>query len=272
MTATATREHRTHQVEQPEEIHDLAAGYGDERLARSSRDMLITAVIGAVELSLAALAAMAVLGSALEAAPGLHLYGGLALAAIVFPAGFLFVIIGRSELFTENFLVPVLAVLDGRQGLSCLVRLWGVVWVGNMVGCAGFALVASIPQAIGEPLMHGYAAYAGYKLSVSPLGVLVSAVLAGMIMTVMTWLLVAVREPLGRILIMYAAGYALFATNVSHTVVGAALIFVGFHEAHKSVLDVAEWVALATIGNLVGGVGLVTLGRLVQVKEKRRVR
>lgn len=269
MTA-ARGEHQTHQVEQAEEIHDLALGYGEERLSRSSRDMFITAVIGAAELSLGALAAMVVLGASLEAAPSLHLYGGLALAGVVFPVAFLFVILGRSELFTENFLVPVVAVLEHRQPLSCLARLWGVVWLGNMAGCVGFALLASIPDAVGEPLMHGYTAYAAYKLSVPPVGILVSAIFAGMVMTVMTWVLVAVRDAVGRILVMFGAGYVLFATNLSHTVVGSALIFVGFHGAGKSVLDVAEWVALATVGNTIGGAGLVTLGRMVQVKAKRR--
>ena len=270
MSAATAREQQPRHVEQPEEIHDLALGYGEERLRRNPRDMFVTAIIGAVELSLGALAAMLVLGASLDAFPGLHLYGGLALAGLVFPVAFLFVILGRSELFTENFLVPVVAVLDDREPVTCLARLWGTVWLGNMVGCGGFALLASIPNALGAPLMHGYAAYAAYKLSVPPLGILVSAIFAGMVMTVMTWVLVAVRDAVGRILVMCAAGYVLFATNLSHTVVGAALIFIGFHGAGRSVVDVAEWVALATVGNTIGGAGLVTLGKLAQVKAKRR--
>ena len=43
-------------------------------------------------------------------------------------------------------------------------------------------------------------------------------------MTVLTWLLLSVRSTVGKVLVIWAAGYTLFATNVSHVVVGAALI------------------------------------------------
>jgi formate-nitrite transporter family protein len=48
----------------------------------------------------------------------------LALAGLVFPIGFLFVIIGRSELFTENFLIPVVAVFKTEHTLGSLLSLW----------------------------------------------------------------------------------------------------------------------------------------------------
>src|SRR5689334_14475491 len=97
--------------QKPGEIEDRARSVGEERLDRSSLDMLVTAVIGGFEVSLGGLAAMAVLGGILGAFPRLGESAAAALAAIAFPIGFLFVIIGRSELYTENFLIPVVAVL-----------------------------------------------------------------------------------------------------------------------------------------------------------------
>ncbi|MGH7722137.1 MAG: formate/nitrite transporter family protein [Candidatus Dormibacteria bacterium] len=97
-----------------------------------------------------------------------------------------------------------------------------------------------------------------------------SAIIAGLIMTVLTWLILAVRNVLGRILVIWAAGYVVFAANTSHAVVGAALIFVGFSHTGHSWLDVAAWVGIATAGNLVGGVGLVTIFRLAQTSETAR--
>ncbi len=259
-------------VEHPERNYELAAGVGDERLRRSSRDMLVTAVIGGVEVSLGALAAMTVLGSALDAWPGLHLYGGLALAGAVFPIGFLFVIVGRSELFTENFLLPVAAVLERRQPGLSLIRLYGLAWVGNLLGCGAMALMLQVPGAIGEPLHHGYAAYAAYKLSVPPAGIFLSAGLAGMTMTVMTWLLVAVRDVVARVLVIWGAGFTIFATNFSHAIVGAAILLAGFHDAHRTLGAVFVWLVITTLGNVAGGVGLVALGRTVQVRVRRRDR
>ena len=260
------------QVEHPEQNYDLAAGVGEERLARSARDILVTSVIGGIEVALGAVAAMTVLGAALDASPSLRLYGGLALAGVAFPIGFLFVIMGRSELFTENFLLPVAAVLERRRPLLTLPRLYGLAWLGNIIGCAAMALLLQLPGAVGEPLHRGYAAYSDYKLSVAPLGVFVSAILAGMTMTVMTWLLVAVRDVLARILVIWSTGFLIFATNFSHAIVGAAILFAGFHDAHRSLASVLLWLVISTCGNAVGGIGLVAFGRTVQVRVKRQDR
>jgi formate-nitrite transporter family protein len=255
-------------LEQPEEIVEQAVESGERSLERTARDIFTTALIGGVEVSLGGLAAMVVLGAALAAAPGLHLYGGLALAGIVFPIGFLFVILGRSELFTENFLVPVVAVLRRDVPPSALLKLWSLSWLGNMAGCFLMAVLISVPQAIGKPILGGYTAYASYKLDLPAVGVLFSAVLAGMVMTVLTWLMSAIVNAVVKVLAIWAAGYAIFATNLSHTVVSASLVFTGFHLAHRSVAAVAVYIALCTVGNLVGGVGLVTLFRLAQVKGR----
>jgi formate/nitrite transporter FocA (FNT family) len=257
-----------HLLEAPEEIVEQAVDRGEESLRRLPRDILVTAVIGGVEVSLGALAAMVVLGSALQAAPQLHLYGALALGGLVFPIGFLFVILGRSELFTENFLVPVVAVLRSECSPAALLKLWALSWVGNMAGCAVMAAIASIPNAVGKPMLVGYAAYAGYKLSLPGIGVFFSAVLAGMVMTVLTWLMSAIGNPVVKVFAIWAAGYAIFATNLSHTVVSAALVFVGAPLVHRGLGSVAAYIGLCTVGNLVGGVGLVTLFRLAQVKGR----
>jgi formate/nitrite transporter FocA (FNT family) len=48
------------------------------------------------------------------------------------------------------------------------------------------------------------------------------------------------------------------------------MLFVGFVEAHRTIWQLGLWLLMASIGNLVGGVGFVTLFRIAQVKEKQR--
>jgi formate-nitrite transporter family protein len=254
---------------EPSQLAERAAEVGTERLQRGIGEALITALIGGVEVSLGAMASMAVVGAALRANPAIGLYGALALGGLVFPIGFLFVIIGRSELFTENFLIPVAGVARREQRLLYLVRLWGLSWIGNLLACAAIALLLSVPETIGQPLLTGYRDYAAYKLSMSPVGVFTSGILAGTVMTVLTWILLAMKESIAKIAAIFAAGYVLFAANLSHSIVGAAIIFVGFHLAHRSVADVILWVLVASLGNLVGGVGFVTLFRYAQVRSKQ---
>ena len=253
---------------EPEEIAQQAEAIGEERLDRGVLEILITSVIGGGEVSVGALASMTVVGAAMQVLPGIDLFATLAVAGLVFPIGFLFVILGRSELFTENFLIPVVAVFRGERSMGALIELWVLSWVGNLLGCAGTAVLLLIPEAVGQPILHGYAAYADYKLSIPPLGVFVSAVLAGGVMTTLTWSLMSVEHTVGRVLLICAGAYVLMAANLSHSIVSASLLFVGFLATPHGPGEVAAWLAVATAGNLVGGLGLVTLFRLTQAHQQ----
>ena len=64
------------------------------------------------------------------------------LVANMYAVGFIFVVLGRSELFTEQTTLAVLPVLGGRATVRELLRLWGVVYVANLIGAAAFAGLA----------------------------------------------------------------------------------------------------------------------------------
>jgi formate/nitrite transporter FocA (FNT family) len=251
----------------PSEIVEHAAAVGTERLDRSRLDIFVTSIIGGAEVSLGGLAAMTVIGATMAVAPTIDLYASLALAGLVFPIGFVFVIIGRSELFTENFLIPVVAVVKRDRTVGSLFELWTLSWIGNMLGCAGTAALLLVPGSLGEPIQRGYVAYTEYKLSVAPLGVLVSAMLAGGVMTTLTWALLAVKDNSGRAVVICAGAYVLMAANLSHSIVSASVLLVGFGATQHGLGDVLGWLLLATAGNLVGGIGLVTLFRLAQTQD-----
>lgn len=252
--------------QEPVHIERRAESIGSARLDRSNFEILITAVIGGGEVSLGALAAMTVLGAILSISSAIGLYPALAIAGLAFPIGFMFVIMGRSELFTENFLIPVVSVFKTERTLGSLAQLWALSWIGNMLGCIGTALLLLVPEAIGQPILQGYAAYTAYKLDLPPLAVFVSAILAGGVMSTLTWSLLSVQHTVGRILLILAGAYVLMAANLSHSIVSAAVLLVGFHVTAHSLADVIVWLLIATAGNLVGGVGLVTLFRFAQVR------
>src|ERR687885_1209502 len=152
--------------QEPHQIAERASDVGEQRLDRSNLDILVTSFIGGAEVSLGGLAAMTVVGAALSTVPGLGLYPALALGGLAFPIGFQFVIVGRSELFTENFLIPVVSVFKGERQPGTLASLWLLSWFGNVLGCAAMSLLLSAPDAIGEPIKAGFGAYSDYKLGV----------------------------------------------------------------------------------------------------------
>jgi formate/nitrite transporter FocA (FNT family) len=173
---------------EPAEISERGVAVGEERLRRTSVDILVTGFIGGVEVSFGGLAGALVIGVVTGASRSATLYTGLAVAGLAFPAGFAFVIFGWSELFTENFLIPVVALVGRRLRPLGLVRLWALSWLGNMAGCAAIALLAHVPESLGDPIIRGYTDYAAYKLSAPPLGTFTAALLAGAVMTILTWL------------------------------------------------------------------------------------
>jgi formate/nitrite transporter FocA (FNT family) len=122
---------------------------------------------------------------------------------------------------------------------------------------------------IDDSIRHGYAIYAAHKLDMGLASIFVSAMLAGGVMTTLTWALVSVQHTVGRMLVIWSAGYVLMAANLSHSIVSASIILVGFAATRHEVQDVLVWLLLATAGNLVGGVALVTLFRLAQAGQQK---
>ncbi len=108
----------------PEIIQD-ASKVGATRLQRSTAGDAITSFIGGMSVSFGVVAmvwAAASLGGEGGAPSAGHLAGALA-----FPVGFLILLVGKSELFTENFFLPVTAVLERRGSLRQLAALWSVI-------------------------------------------------------------------------------------------------------------------------------------------------
>ncbi len=127
----------------PREIYHRAEEEGRRRLAmppleKTSTGFIagVTIVFGIVALAMADELARPRLGTGLA-----HLAGALA-----FGIGVVFVVVGRSELFTENFFGPVAAVIhrNNRSAWIRLGRLWAVVLVLNFVGGAVMAAIFSV--------------------------------------------------------------------------------------------------------------------------------
>ena len=97
---------------------------GTQRLHRSWREVLVTGFFGGTEVAMGVLAYLSVL---------LATENPL-LAGLAFSIGFLALLLGRSELFTEGFLVPVTTVAAKRASVAQLFKLWGGTLAANLVG------------------------------------------------------------------------------------------------------------------------------------------
>jgi formate/nitrite transporter FocA (FNT family) len=107
-----------------EEAFDRLVSEGSNRLDRPLVPLLATGFVGGIDVGIGVLAYLVVY----------HETGQPLLAAAAFPIGFIALLLARSELFTENFLVPVTARIAGRGSWPQLVRLWLVTLAANLVG------------------------------------------------------------------------------------------------------------------------------------------
>src|SRR5690349_1658286 len=151
--------------------------------------------------------AMVVVGGAL--AEVLPQAAAHAIASLAFGIGFVFILIGRSELFTENFLVPVSAVWHGKRPPSALLRLWGFTLVGNLAGLFALAAVLTRAGLVPPSALDAAAKLAETFAQRDMTAALLSGIVAGTVMTLMTWLAHSARDETAKVWIALIVGFVL---------------------------------------------------------------
>lgn len=189
--------------------------------------------------------------------------------ANAYAVGFVFVILGRSELFTEHTTLAVLPVLDGRASVAQLGRLWGIVYAGNLLGTLVFATIAVVvAPSYGIADSAAFAEIAKSLMDHSALGLFTGAVLAGWLMGLLAWLVAASQETLSRIFVVWLVAATIGLMGLPHSIAGNVEVLTGLLLVPELGLwDYLEFLVLATVGNAVGGtvfVGLLKYGHVVR--------
>jgi formate-nitrite transporter family protein len=256
-------------IPQPEDIYVRTKDEGERRLERPASEVVSTALAAGFDI-VAGVALLGLVSAHLHPWTGVdaaHVFGSLA-----FGVGFVFLVVGRAELFTENFLVPI-AGLDHRRHSSwlALARLWILSPIFNVIGGTIIILILTVhgvlPHGTGKPI-----ALAARKIHEHhPLSLFMSAIFAGALITAMTWFVEGNDSMLVRIVIAWITGAFLAIGGLNHViVVTLELIFGNRYGDHIPWLFVLGNFGLAAAGNMVGGIGLVTLNRLTQGKAGHR--
>jgi formate/nitrite transporter FocA (FNT family) len=233
---------------------------GRRRMSRRLPSLLFTGAVGGIDVGTGVLALLLV-----EQATQSKLLGGLA-----FSIGFVALTLARSELFTEDFLIPVSTVIARQARLRMLVRLWTGTVVANLAGGWIFTwfIIHGYPKLSETAITAGtYYVQLGIGLQAFCL-----AVLGGAVITLMTWMQHSSSSEGARIVAAIAAGFLLGAGQLDHAIVNSLLMFAALQTGHApfGYLLWAETAGWAALGNMVGGIGLVTLLRLLQVPHKVR--
>lgn len=186
---------------------------------------------------------------------------GKLLVATMYAVGFIFVVLGRSELFTEQTTLAVLPVLNRRATPAALARLWAVVYVANLLGAAAFAgLAVNVGPALGVIDRRAFGELAR-TLTDHPGGVMfASAVLAGWLMGLMSWLVAASRDTISQIVLVWLIATVIGVGRLHHVVVGSVEVLAGgFAGEGVAAADYGRFLLWTTLGNAVGGSVFVAL-------------
>ena len=249
----------------PDEIWEEGLDEGERRLSRTPVALAATGFAGGVDIFFSIVILAVVSAGLHEVLPEQTAH---VIASLTFGIGFAFITIGRAELFTENFLIPVGAVQAGRKPLSSLLTMWLVTMVFNLIGLTLFAAIFAQGDVLKGSTLETAGTMADTLGNRENISAFLSAVAAGTIMTLFTWVAAAAEGSSGRIIASLIVGFVLAAPSLNHAIVGFGEIIFGIFAgtADSGWGDLARNYGIAVVGNLVGGVGLVFMTRLAQVR------
>jgi formate/nitrite transporter FocA (FNT family) len=188
------------------------------------------------------------------------------IASFGYSIGFLFVILGRQQLFTENTLTPVLEVLRVRR-LSTILRtanLWVVVLIANIVGTAIFAFMMSYFDVLDPKINGALASIAAKEYENGFATMFVRAIFAGWLVALMLWLMPFAETARVGVIILFT--YVIGLAHFPHIIAGSVAALYGVFTGGHGMMEFFSVFFVPTIlGNVLGGVAMVAAVNYAQV-------
>src|SRR5262245_37140323 len=172
------------------------------------------------------------------------------IAAMVYPIGFLAVVIGRAQLFTENTLYPVVLVLTEKNYLAPTAKLWTVVFAGNWLGSLLFAILVVKTSALSDGARDSLAELGVRAIAHPFASVFWSGVVAGWLLALVAWLVTGSHWTTGQAVVTWAMTFVLGLGNFAHCVANSGEILSSLLAGRIAFADYGFWLAAATLGNI----------------------
>lgn len=195
------------------------------------------------------------------------------LAKLGYPVGFLIVVLGRQQLFTENTLTVVLPLLQRRDAATFknVMRLWGIVLLTNLTGALLIAWAAGETGAFQPEVRTAFSEIGREAIAPGFRSVLVRGIFGGWLIALMVWLLPFAEA--ARFHVIFLITYLVGLGGFSHIIAGSIEMF------HLAITGLASWgevlggyILPTLLGNTIGGVALVAAINHAQVAADKRLR
>lgn len=243
-------------VNNPKEVLALVARSAAEKIQLPASKTLVSSFLAGAYVAMGGLFSL-LIGFGFPAlsaeAPGLQRL----LSGLVFPLGLMLVVFAGAELFTGNNAVLVPGALGRRYGWSKVVRNWGLVYVGNLIGSVFFAVVMVwLPGILSHETWQTAAVHVAEAKTAMPwLTVFLRGVGANWLVCLALWLGLSANDTAGRLLGLFFPVMCFVAIGYEHSV--ANMFFIPLGMLHGASVTVSEFVFAnlipSTLGNIVGG-------------------
>ena len=241
-------------------VHEAIRREGEDELKRSATALAWSGLAAGLSMGFS-LIGEGLLRSKLPDAPWRPL-----ISKFGYSTGFVLVILGRQQLFTENTLTPILPLLHRRDRatFAAVMRLWIVVFLSNLVGAAAVAWTLGNTQVFDAPARDAFAQIGGEAIKLGFGLVLLRGIFAGWLIAFLVWMLPFAES--SRFFVIVALTWLIGIGGFTHVVAGSIEVFT------LAATGAAPWTQAlfgytlpALIGNIIGGVSLVAAINHAQV-------
>ena len=244
------------------EIFSAAVENARSELKRSSVGLAFSAFAGGITLGLTGIGVASV-------AVVLGDSGWAQVASyLIYPVGFIAVIIGRQQLFTENTLYPVVLVLDEHKHLLQMLRLWSVVFAFNILGAFAFAALAIHTNALRGEISTKLVELGKIAAAGSFGHLFWSGVVGGWLIALVAWMVTASHWTIGQVVMIWLLTFLVGIGHFAHCIVTSCEILAASMAGAVSIEGYVHWLTAATLGNIAGGVGIVSMLNYGQVRQE----
>ena len=244
-------------------IYEVVRRHGEEEMARPPLSLWWSGIAAGLSISFSLLA-QAVIALRMPDAP----WAPLAIAA-GYPVGFLMVVLGRQQLFTESTITMVLPVMaaPSRAGFAALARSWSIILAANLAGTLIAALFCSLTPVLSPEVLDSMLAVSDKAMGKTWAVFFFEAITAGFLMAALVWLLPASASNPFPVIALIT--YLIAISGSAHIVAGSIEAFLLVIEGRMGVGQ-ALWGfgAPALLGNIVGGTVLFALLSHAQVMRE----
>jgi formate/nitrite transporter FocA (FNT family) len=266
---TSAEEHKGEARSAPNEsvVYHAIRHEGEGELARPSSALAWSGLGAGLSIGFSFLA-MGLLHAHLP-----HAKWTILVTSLGYTIGFLIIILGRQQLFTENTLTVVLPLLDERRPgmLANVLRVWGVVLAANVAGALLIALALARTEIVDPETWESLKQTAEEAHRTSFGVALLRAIIAGWLIALVVWLLPYAET--ARVAVIVILTWLVSVGHFTHIIAGSVemgfLVFAGARSWGDFLI---HFFIPALLGNVIGGVTLVAAINHAQARAGKKVK